>query len=134
MTEISSRDLMGQCLAESNGLSLVSRIYCGRNRPGNVDLGSCTSRQAEVTDAGVERFINLVVAEHFPDGFTIHHAAGGWRDTKTGRTIRERSFVVEVAHGADAADKVEAVAGAWKRWADQQAVMVTTQVAPARFV
>jgi hypothetical protein len=82
----------------------------------------------------VKRFIETVVARHFPDGWTITHAQGGWRDTATGDTITERSFVVEVAHGPADAERVEAVAREWKRWAEQQAVMVTTTPAPARFV
>ena len=118
------------------GLSLVSRIYCGRGIPAarRVDLGSCTGRYVEVTDKGVESFIREVVAEHFPDGWTVTHASGGWRDTDTGGTITERTFIIEVAHGPGDAPRVEAVAREWKRWAQQQAVMVTTTPAPARFV
>lgn len=118
------------------GLSLVSRIYCGRGIPAarRVDLGSCTGRYIEVTDRGVDHFIRHTVAQHFPDGWTILETRGGWRDTDTGETITERGFVVEVAHGPGDHERVEAVAREWKRLAQQQAVMVTTTPAPARFV
>lgn len=110
-------------------LVLATRIYCGRDIPRDrrVDLGSCTSRYTEITDAGVTRFIREVVGKVFPDGFTILRSEGGWRDTATGEVINERGFVVEVIHGQGDLGKVRDVALEWKRWAQQQAVMVTTE-------
>lgn len=120
------------------GLTHVSRIYCGRGIPQarRVDLGSCTSRYTEVLDSGVKRFIETVLAPTFPDGFTILHGTGGWRDTDTGEPITERCFVVEVAHGPDPDDndRVRAVAREWKRWGQQQAVMVTRERREVSFV
>lgn len=118
------------------GLTHVSRIYCGRGIPAarRVDLGSCTSRYTEITDKGVEKFIREVLAEQFPDGWTITHGVGGWRDLTTGETIHERNFVIEVAHSTLAASRVDAVAREWKRWAQQEAVMVTTHEVPTRFL
>ena len=120
------------------GLTHVSRIYCGRDIPRDrrVDLGSCTGRYTEITDRGVERFIREVVAPAFPDGFSVLHGTGGWRDTVTGEPILERSLVVEVAHGPtdSEAEAVRSVAREWKRWAQQQAVMVTTERRDVAFV
>jgi hypothetical protein len=120
------------------GLTHVSRIYLGRDIPRDrrVDLGSCTSRYTEITEAGVARFIREVVAHEFPDGFTVLRSEGGWRDTVSGEPIIERGIVVEVAHGHDAGAiaAIRRVAREWKRWAQQQAVMVTTEARAVAFV
>ncbi len=123
-------------IALTPNLTHVSRIYLGRDIPRDlrVDLGSCTSRYTEITDRGAERFIRDVVAGEFPDGFSVLQGTGGWRDTVTGEPILERNLVVEVAHGPGRPEGVLKVAREWKRWAQQQAVMVTTEARDVAFI
>jgi hypothetical protein len=52
----------------------------------------------------------------------------------TGEPIMERNIVVEVAHGPSRPEGVLKVAREWKRWAQQQAVMVTTEARAVAFV
>lgn len=111
-----------------NRLTCVTRIYMGRRVGDRPDV--------VVPDAMVRAFVETTVAKAFPDGFTLIGAAGGWRDTATGATILEPSFVIEVMHDGSerAAERVLAVANGWKRLARQQAVMIAEQRADVSFV
>ena len=76
------------------------------------------------------------IAARFPEGFTIIHASGGWRDAATGETIREISTILEIAHdgGTEARRAVRAIAFAYKIIFDQDAVMVSTLPAAVEFI
>jgi hypothetical protein len=113
------------------GLDLLSRIYCGRKVPPQhvrtLPDGSVDMRAMFISDRTVGQFIEQVVAPAFPDGFTVlPDAVGAWRDMNTGATYREPSFIVEVAHGSADASRVRHVAETWKKWTQQDAVMVVT--------
>lgn len=107
-----------------SGLTTVSRIYCGLNRP---DGGI-------VTWEDMQDFTSRVVAHEFPDGFTVLSASGAWRDMATGETIREPSSVIEIAHGSADTGKVMAIARAYKAEFGQQAVMVSSVPVRTTFV
>lgn len=105
-------------------LSTVSRIYCGMSKPNGES----------VTDSDLQTFIDGPLSHAFPDGFTVMHAQGGWRDLSTGHTIREPSAIVEVAHGRQDSDRVLDVARAYKAQFGQQAVMVASVPVHTQFV
>lgn len=105
-------------------LSTVSRIYCGMSKPNGES----------VTDSDLQSFIDETLARAFPDGFTIMHADGGWRDLSTGHTIREPSAILEVAHGSQDSGRVLDVARAYKSTFGQQAVMVASVPVQTQFV
>jgi hypothetical protein len=46
--------------------------------------------------AGDERNVREITRRHFPDGFTILDASGGWFDPKAGRFVMEESRQVLV--------------------------------------
>lgn len=106
------------------GLSTVSRIYCGLSKPDG----------SQITAEMLDSFVNSTLATQFPDGFSVLHADGGWRDMATGQTIREPSAIFEVAHGSQDAERVRAVALAYKAAFDQQAVMIASVPVSTQFV
>lgn len=99
----------------------LTKLYLGRTRSGPVH----SARDAYVTDGAVEKFIEKNVQRAFPDGFTIYHTEGGWT-YKSGLAKKERSFVVEVADADPLA--ADTLAREWKTFADQESVLVTTQI------
>lgn len=96
----------------------LTRLAFGRAKP----------HGGEVTDTDWEQFERDHLAASFPDGFTVIHASGGWRDAATGVTIREPSVIVEVAQDGsrEAARAIQIVATVYKTIFQQDAVMVTT--------
>ena len=85
----------------------------------------------EVTESEWRAFLDSEVASRFPAGFTITPARGAWRDTATGRTLAERSKVLEIvvpggegdARAARAA--VEDIAASYRRRFAQESVLRT---------
>ncbi|HWL80119.1 MAG TPA: DUF3574 domain-containing protein [Roseomonas sp.] len=124
--------------APAFALDTVTRLYMGRRIPlqhvARRPDGAVDERQATVRDAAVDRFISDVVAQHFPDGFTVLHGEGGWMDSATGRPIREPSLIVEVMHSAAQADAVRNVAAEWKRRFKQDAVMAVSSPVAVSFI
>jgi len=89
-----------------------------------------------VSDAEWRNFAVRELAPRFPDGFTVIHVEGGWRDAATGQTIREPSTIVEVAHGGSDEERraILALARAYKLIFQQDAVMATTVPATVEFI
>ena len=92
----------------------VERLYFGRN------IGDTAS----VSDTAWTTFVHEVLTPNFPEGATIWDAAGQWRDP-SGRTVREKSFVVELVHlvTPDVEARVVRVMDAYKRRFAQQSVL-----------
>lgn len=101
----------------------ISRLYLGRARPGGF---------AQVSHVEFEAWVAEELAPRFPDGWTIIQAEGGWRDAASGKTIREHSFIVELAHEIDA--PIQALARTYKERFGQDAVMVSTAAANVEFI
>lgn len=88
-----------------------------------------------VSEAAWSRFLADEVTPRFPDGLTVLDAAGQWRDSDTGRLVREPSKVVILIlkdPGAEKA-KIDAVVEAYKQRFRQQAVGVVLKPACASF-
>ena len=107
-------------------LTHITRLAFGRAIP----MGG------EVTDTDWQQFADQHVATAFPDGFTVIHADGGWRDARTGETITEPTVIVEVAHTnePETLKAIRALAGAYKLIFAQDAVMATTTAATVEFI
>lgn len=107
-------------------LSHVSRLAFGRGKP----------HGGTVTDFEWAEFKDRKVAAAFPDGFTVYHAKGGWRDDATAEPIAEDAVIVEVAHdnGEESLRALRAVAAAYKIIFNQDAVMLTTVPATVEFI
>lgn len=102
----------------------ISRLYLGRGRPGGF---------AQVSHVEFEAWVAEELAPRFPDGWTIIQAEGGWRDAASGQTIREHSFIVELAHNNNRTP-ILALARSYKERFGQDAVMVSTVAANVEFI
>lgn len=107
-------------------LTHISRLAFGRAVPTG----------GTVTGPDWRAFEAQNVARRFPDGFTVIHASGGWRDAASGETITEATTIVEVAHdnGEETLRAVRAIAASYKLIFNQDAVMVTTVPATVEFI
>jgi hypothetical protein len=96
--------------------ALVDRLYMGRSIPGG----------GTVSDADWKRFVDEVVTPRFPDGLTVFHAEGQWRDGN-GVIASESTFVLEITHPGGAAPEraLQEVAAEYKRRFRQEAVLHT---------
>jgi hypothetical protein len=100
--------------------SVSDRLYFGRSMPGG----------ATVAEGEWRAFVEQVVTPRFPDGLTMWHAEGQWRD-QSGAIVREASFVLELIHPdhPDSDTAVREIADEYKRRFHQQSVMrVRTRV------
>ena len=81
------------------------------------------------------RFVAGEITPRFPAGVTVIDAAGQWRDTATGRVVRERSKIVVliVADDAQAREGIDAIASSYKKRFRQQAVGIVTRPVCAAF-
>ncbi|HSJ09235.1 MAG TPA: DUF3574 domain-containing protein [Longimicrobiales bacterium] len=96
--------------------ALVDRLYMGRSIPGG----------GTVSDADWKRFVDEYVTPRFPDGLTVFHAQGQWRDGD-GAITAESTFVLEITHpgGAAAERALQEIAAEYKRRFRQVAVLHT---------
>jgi hypothetical protein len=94
-------------------------------------FGRAIGAQGRVSEAEWEEFVATTVTPAFPEGLTVFDATGQWRDTATGAVISEPSKIVLVlvADAAAAMPRIEAVADAYKRRFDQQAVGIVSHSA-----
>ena len=76
-----------------------------------------------------------MVAQAFPDGFTVGDAEGAWRDARTGAAVHEKSKVVFVdAQGSpELAGRLARVADVYKKRFRQDAVGIVTREVCAAF-
>ena len=100
-------------------------MYFGRDEAG----------RAAVSDAEWSSFLASDVSPRFPDGLTVFDANGAWLNPATHDATGERSkvLVVLAPPSAGMAEKVAAIADAYKRRFRQKAVGVVTSEACALF-
>ena len=103
----------GGCPLAGQARMTMLKIYFGR---------------AAVTDVQWNEFRDRVIADAFPDGFTVYDAEGAWRPGPERPTAHERASVLEVAlpRGADIGPKATQVAEAYKSRFAQLSVGVVT--------
>lgn len=92
----------------------TAQLFFGRN----------IGERVGVSDADWARFLDEEVTPRFPDGLTVFDAQGQWRDTETGRVVREPSKVLLLVLSDERADraKIAAIIAAYRSRFQQQAV------------
>ena len=105
--------------------SVVAELMFGRNIGDRVG----------VSEADWTRFVDEEVTPRFPDGLTVIDSQGQWRDTERGHVVREPSKVllVVLSDEADGRTRLAAVADAYKRRFNQQAVATILRPACVSF-
>lgn len=88
-----------------------------------------------VSEKAWEHFVAREITPRFPDGLTVTDASGQWRDSVSGRIVREPSKLVTIVLPGSADDeaRLDAVVSAYKRQFHQQSVGVVVQSACASF-
>ncbi len=112
----------GGCPLPGQVRAVGLKLYFGRDVPGG----------GFVDDAQWAGFAARVLTPAFPEGFTEYAAVGQWRDSRNGRIVRERSFVVERV-GEVVPEKVDAVVQAYRQEFKQEAVGMVTEAVCAAF-
>jgi hypothetical protein len=88
-----------------------------------------------VTEQAFARFVAAEITPRFPAGLTVIDAAGQWRDSATGRIVREKSKLVVLMTGDEpgSRERIAAIAQAYKTRFRQQSVGVVTRPVCAAF-
>lgn len=100
-----------------------------------LTFGRDIGRRVGVSEAAWRRFLDREVTPRFPDGLTVVSAAGRWRDTRTGRIVREPSklLMIVLPGKADDQARLNAIVAAYKRHFQQHSVGVIIQPACVAF-
>jgi hypothetical protein len=87
-------------------------------------LGRAIPTGGEVGEEQWRAFVDQVVTPRFPDGLTLWHAQGQWRDPR-GTLVRENVLVLEVFHApsATADSALDSIAREYIRRFNQDAVL-----------
>jgi len=99
----------------------ATRLYFGLSIPGG----------GTVSEAAWRDFLAREVTPRFPDGLTVNEASGQWRDTRTGRVVRERARVLLVLHKNSAKAKAalaDIIARYKARFRQQSVLRIDTPV------
>lgn len=117
------------CLPGEEGFT-ESRLYFGRSIAGQPEPDA-------VTEADWAAFVAAEITPRFPNGFTVLDGTGHWRGDEGGTTEREYSKVLEVLsptpERAQAAEKLKAIASAYRTRFRQQSVLQSGHTVCTRF-
>ena len=104
---------------------LIAELLFGR------DIGN----HVGVSEAAWSAFVAREMTPRFPDGLTATDATGQWRDSDTGRIVREPSKHVEIVLPGNADDeaRLDAIVDAYKKQFHQQSVGVIVRPACVSF-
>jgi hypothetical protein len=87
-----------------------------------------------VSDADWKAFLDLEVSPRFPDGLTVHEAAGQWRGPNGALIAEPSKVLLLVLSGAPGeAEKVEAIRAAYKARFRQDSVLLVKRQACVGF-
>lgn len=103
---------------------VADRLFFGRSIP---DGGT-------VSDREWAEFVRDVVTPRFPDGLTVYHGQGQWRDAQ-GQVQREDVTVVEIFHPAGPASDaaLREIAAEYRRRFRQESVLRVRGAAQVEF-
>jgi hypothetical protein len=78
----------------------------------------------KVSEGEWNRFVNGVIVQKFPDGFTVLDAGGHWK-SRTGTIIEEDTKMVQIIHknGSESDKKIEEIIEEYKTRFSQEAVL-----------
>jgi len=98
-------------------------------------FGRDISGGGRVSDADWTNFATTVITPAFPDGFSVTDAKGQWRDSASGKVVREPSeiLVVVAPQSASLAPKIAKIADAYRTRFHQQSVGIVTRPVCAAF-
>ncbi len=115
----------GNCPLPSEKAMLEVQLFFGRDIPGG----------GTVSDAQWSDFAATIVTPNFPAGFSVTDSNGQWRDTQTGKVIREPSEIVVIIapEGPALASGIGKVVNAYRARFHQQSVGVVTRPVCAAF-
>src|SRR5690349_8180010 len=104
---------------------VIVQMIFGRNIGNKLGVG----------EADWTRFMDQEVTPRFPDGLTVLNGAGQWRDTDTGRVVREPNKILLVAlpEGTETRTRLKEVAETYKQRFKQQAVAMFQEAACVSF-
>jgi hypothetical protein len=99
----------------AENLMTRTELFLGMSRPNGPD----------VSEAEFQAFLEEEVTPRFPEGYTVMEAEGRWRDTETGKTIKERSRILLMIYprNDDSTQGVKAIRNAYETKFAQQAVL-----------
>ncbi len=119
------RDNRQTCLLPNQRPLVVAELFFGRNIPGREPL----------SDIEWETFAQKVIADNFPDGFTVLDTEGGWLDPRSGKLAREpgKLLIVAADPSSEPAQRIGTVVETYRRQFRQQSVGVVTQQTCAAF-
>ena len=87
-------------LVLTTSTALTQTLAChGVQKPSEVAelmFGRNIGNRLGVSEAAWARFVAREMTPRFPDGLTVVDATGQWRDTDTGKVVREPSKRVEI--------------------------------------
>lgn len=88
-----------------------------------------------VTETRWRAFLAREVTPRFPEGLTVFDTAGQWRDARTKKVVREPGKIVRVivTEDAQAKEKIDAIASAYKQQFRQDSVGVLMRPACVSF-
>ena len=116
---------METCPLPSEKPMVEVQLLFGRDIPGG----------GRVSDADWANFAATVITPAFPDGFSVTDAKGQWRDSATGKIVREPSeiLVVVTPQSASLVPKIGKIADAYRKRFHQQSVGIVTRPVCAAF-
>lgn len=102
------------CEALAGNPMVEATLYFGRN------IGEAVG----VSDKDWAQFVDQEITPRFPDGLTVQDASGHWRDSRTGRRIREPSKILTLLTPRDAASLglIQEIVETYKERFHQQSV------------
>jgi hypothetical protein len=90
-----------------------------------------------VTEELWSDFVASEITPRFPEALTVDDAMGPWRDTVSGKVVKEPSKELQLIVPADAEqdirEKIDAIVAAYKTRFHQQAVGIVSRPACASF-
>lgn len=101
-------------------------LYLGTRRAGQV----YDERSRFVRDSSTQRFIEAEISARWGEGFTIQRGNGQWRSDAQGNVSEPVYVVTRFVAGSNVdeeRDHARAIAGLWKRFADQESVLMTVE-------
>jgi hypothetical protein len=95
-----------------------TELFFGTDKPG-----------PDVTNWQFQQFVDKTVTPRFPDGLTVLDGNGQWKDSDSGKVIKERSKVIVILYSLDeeTADskKIEEIRDKYKKQYQQESVLRT---------
>jgi hypothetical protein len=125
-------------IPQTPGLLVAFVIFCSCHVTQRTDLffGTSIPGGGEVTEMQWQQFNDSIVSTAFPEGYTELDAAGKWLDTKTKKTISEKtkvlSFVGKKSNSRE--QKLDSVIQFYIKRYQQQAVLRVDTRAKVKFV